>query len=208
MSTEDIKPTTRMLRAAGAGDPGEAEELLPLVYEELRSLARSKLQKEAPGQTLQPTALVHEAYLRLVGNEDPGWDGKGHFFGAAASAMRQIPVERARRKGADKRGGGRRRMPLDPIDPISEPPSDSCQTTTAPTCTARCSSSTQDHVWVIMTRAVSWIRMTLTSSTSATQDPMAGRLALSVNPVCRIRESTSLTCCVHSTLSVEMGIRL
>lgn len=124
MSKEYLKPTTLMLRAAGAGEPGAAEELLPLVYEELRSLARSKLLKEAPGQTLQPTALVHEAYLRLVGNEDPGWDGKGHFFGAAASAMRQILVERARRKRADKRGGGRRKVPLDPIEPLSEPPSD------------------------------------------------------------------------------------
>jgi RNA polymerase sigma factor (TIGR02999 family) len=113
-----------MLRAAGDGNPEAAQELLPLVYEELRSLARVRLQKEGPGQTLQPTALVHEAYLRLVGNDDPGWDGRGHFFGAAARAMRQILVERARRKGADKRGGGRHRVAIDPVEPMAEPPSD------------------------------------------------------------------------------------
>ncbi len=95
-----------------------------MVYEELRSLAKAKLRNELPGQTLQPTALVHEAYLRLVGSDDPGWDGRGHFFASAALAMRRILVERARRKGAKKRGGDIRRIASDPIEPSFEPPSD------------------------------------------------------------------------------------
>lgn len=99
--------------ARDAADPRAAEELLPLVYDELRALARARLAAEAPGRTLQATALVHEAYMRLVGNEDPGWNGRGHFFGAAALAMRRILVEEARRRGRLKRGGGRGRRALD-----------------------------------------------------------------------------------------------
>ena len=87
-----------------------AAELLPVVYEELRRLAAALSARLPPGQTLQPTALVHEAYLRLVGEQDPGWNGRRHFFGAAARAMRNILVEQARRKGAHKRGGGGRRV--------------------------------------------------------------------------------------------------
>ena len=91
-----------------------ASELLPLVYDELRKLAARKLAQERPGQTLQATALVHEAYLRLVGGPPPnGWDGRGHFFAAAAEAMRRILVEAARRRKAEKRGGGRGRAELD-----------------------------------------------------------------------------------------------
>ena len=97
---------TRILSAAAAGDPRAAAELLPLVYEELRKLAAARLAEEKPGQTLQATALVHEAYLRLVGNDQP-WNGRGHFFAAAAEAMRRILVENARRKGTEKLGGGR-----------------------------------------------------------------------------------------------------
>src|SRR3954447_17543258 len=90
---------TRILSAAAAGDPHAAEQLLPLVYDELRKLAARRLADEKPGQTLQATALVHEAYLRLVGSEDArSWDGRGHFFGAAAEAMRRVLVENARRK--------------------------------------------------------------------------------------------------------------
>lgn len=89
-----------------------AAELLPQVYRELRALAESRLRRLPPGQTLQPTALVHEAYMRLVGNADPGWNGRGHFFGAAAKAMRNILVDEARRKGANKRGGDRLRVDL------------------------------------------------------------------------------------------------
>ncbi|WP_169977806.1 ECF-type sigma factor [Tautonia rosea] len=101
-----------------------AAELLPAVYAELRRLAGSLSGRLAPGQTLQPTALVHEAYLRLVGNRDPGWNGRRHFFGAAARAMRDILVEQARRKGARKRGGNARRVELAEGLAIIEPPAD------------------------------------------------------------------------------------
>ncbi|MHC5024817.1 MAG: ECF-type sigma factor [Planctomycetota bacterium] len=101
---------TALLAALGSGDRKVAGDLLPLVYEELRRLARSRLARLAPGQTLQATALVHEAYLRLVGRDDPAWDGRGHFFGAAARAMRDILVEQARRKSRRRHGGDRRRV--------------------------------------------------------------------------------------------------
>ena len=105
---------TRILSAIEQGDPTAAEQLLPLVYDELRKLAARQLAQEKPGQTLQATALVHEAYLRLVGAETAQpWDGRGHFFAAAAEAMRRILINRARDKGRQKRGGGRRRLDLD-----------------------------------------------------------------------------------------------
>jgi RNA polymerase sigma factor (TIGR02999 family) len=104
---------TVLLDAAAAGDRRAAADLLPLVYDELRKLAAVRLATEPSGHTLQPTALVHEAYLRLVGPADSAkWDGRGHFFGAAAEAMRRILVDHARRKHRDKRGGGRRRVDL------------------------------------------------------------------------------------------------
>jgi RNA polymerase sigma factor (TIGR02999 family) len=104
----------RILSAVEQGDPSAAAQLLPLVYDELRQLAAQKLAQEAPGQTLQPTALVHEAYLRLVDVEQAQhWNSRGHFFAAAAEAMRRILVENARRKGSRKRGGCRTREPLD-----------------------------------------------------------------------------------------------
>jgi RNA polymerase sigma factor (TIGR02999 family) len=107
---------TRILNAAARGDPGAAGELLPLVYAELRKLAAQRMSRESPGQTLQPTALVHEGYLRLVGaDEARQWDGRGHFFAAAAEAMRRILVERARRKATAKHGGGLRRIDLDQL---------------------------------------------------------------------------------------------
>ena len=124
MCGDDSKPVTRVLRAAAEGDPGAAEKLLPLVYEELRNLARSRLRRLPPGQTLQPTALVHEAYMRVVGTDDPGWDGRGHFFAAAAQAMRNILVEQARRKMLLKRGGDRRRVDIEKVEPSLEPPSE------------------------------------------------------------------------------------
>jgi RNA polymerase sigma factor (TIGR02999 family) len=108
-----MSEVTRILSAIEQGDPQAAGQLLPLVYDELRKLAAQKLAHEAPGQTLQPTALVHEAYLRLVA-EEPRWDSRGHFFAAAAEAMRRILVEAARRKQRLKRGGGRAPQPLDP----------------------------------------------------------------------------------------------
>jgi RNA polymerase sigma factor (TIGR02999 family) len=107
------------------GDAHAAGELVPLVYEELRRLAAQKLAHETPGQTLQPTALVHEAYLRLVDEgEVQHWDSRGHFFAAAAEAMRRILVEHARRKQALKYGGGRRRLPLAEFHRITESPED------------------------------------------------------------------------------------
>ena len=112
---------TRVLQELGEGRRS-SEELLPLVYEELRALARSRMAREVPGQTLQATALVHEAYLRLVGDADPGWNGRGHFFGAAALAMRRILVEQARRKGRLKHGGGQRRLDVDDAVLAIEPP--------------------------------------------------------------------------------------
>src|SRR5258706_4675222 len=113
-----MSQVTRILSAIEAGDNRAAEELLPLVYDELRRLAAAKLAQEKPGQTLQATALVHEAYLRLVRDLVPGprplapaaWNGRGHFFGAAAEAMRRILVEQARRKQATKRGGQQQRI--------------------------------------------------------------------------------------------------
>jgi RNA polymerase sigma factor (TIGR02999 family) len=102
---------TRLLDAATAGDRRAAADLLPLVYEELRKLAAARMAAESPGHTLQPTALVHEAYLRLIGPADRDrWENRGHFFAAAAEAMRRILVEAARRKQADKHGGGRLRV--------------------------------------------------------------------------------------------------
>jgi RNA polymerase sigma factor (TIGR02999 family) len=104
---------TRILNAIVGGDACAADELLPLVYEELRLLAAQRLFRERPGLTLQATALVHEAYLRLVGSENAGWDCRGHFFAAAAEAMRRILVEDARRKESQRHGGQYNRIPLD-----------------------------------------------------------------------------------------------
>lgn len=99
-----------------AGDPHAAAELLPLVYEELRKLAAQKLAREAPGQTLQATALVHEAWLRLGGDDQPAWDNRGHFFAAAAEAMRRILIDNARRKQSLRHGGGAVRVNLDALE--------------------------------------------------------------------------------------------
>src|SRR6478609_8132196 len=112
---------TRLLDAARHGDRRAAAELLPLVYEELRKLAAAKVAREKPGQTLDATALVHEAYLRLVGDQQ--FDGRGHFFAAAAEAMRRILVEAARRKGRHRHGGGRRRVEL-ADSPAAAPPAE------------------------------------------------------------------------------------
>jgi RNA polymerase sigma factor (TIGR02999 family) len=107
---------TEVLKAVHRGDAKAAAQLLPLVYEELRRLAADRLAREPPGQTLQPTALVHEAYLRLVGTGDePCWDNRAHFFGAAAEAMRRILIDAARRKRTPKHGGDRVREPLDDL---------------------------------------------------------------------------------------------
>src|SRR5215470_6956883 len=109
-----MSEVTRVLSAMEEGDPHAAEQLLPLVYDELRKLAAARLAQEKPGQTLDATALVHEAYLRLVeGDHAQHWDSRGHFFAAAAEAMRRILIDRARRKRRPKHGGGRGRVSLD-----------------------------------------------------------------------------------------------
>jgi RNA polymerase sigma factor (TIGR02999 family) len=115
-----MSDVTRILSAVEKGEAGAAEQLLPLVYDELRKLAAKRLAQEKPGQTLQATALVHEAYLRLVGTADPGWDSRGHFFATAAEAMRRILVDRARDRRRLKRGGSRRRQDLD-LDALTAP---------------------------------------------------------------------------------------
>ena len=116
-----MSEVTRILSAIEKGDSHAAEKLLPLVYDELRKLAAQKLAQEKPGQTLQATALVHEAYMRLVANEETAgreqrWDSRGHFFAAAAEAMRRILIDRAREKRSKKRGGGRKKLDIDAID--------------------------------------------------------------------------------------------
>jgi len=114
-----MSDVTGILNAIQRGDAKATDELLPLVYEELRLLAARKLSHEPPGQTLQATALVHEAYLRLVGDASRGWDSRGHFFVAAAEAMRRILVENARRKKSVKRGGNCHRLDLDDTEPAA-----------------------------------------------------------------------------------------
>ncbi|MBN2128253.1 MAG: sigma-70 family RNA polymerase sigma factor [Sedimentisphaerales bacterium] len=115
-----MSDVTRILNAIERGDEKATDELLPLVYEELRVLAAQKLSKEIPGQTLQATALVHEAYLRLVGDEPRSWDNRGHFFAAAAEAMRRILIDNARRKKSAKHGGHRHRLGLTGVEPAAE----------------------------------------------------------------------------------------
>lgn len=119
-----MSDVTRILSAIEAGDPHAAEKLLPLIYDELRKLAAVKLSQENPGQTLQATALVHEAYLRLVDvDRAQHWDSRGHFFGAAAEAMRRILVESARHKQTQKAGKEWQRLELSDVEPASRPPS-------------------------------------------------------------------------------------
>jgi RNA polymerase sigma factor (TIGR02999 family) len=124
MSLPGDSQISAVLQAAQAGDRQAAADLLPLVYAELRQLARTRLAREAPGQTLTPTALVHEAYLRVAGDSQVSWEGRRHFFFAAARAMREILVEQARRKAGPKQGGDRRRQDLDDACAVLEPPSD------------------------------------------------------------------------------------
>ena len=115
-----MKDVTRLLEKIERGDPQAADELLPLVYGELRRLAAQKMARESPGHTLQPTALVHEAWLRISGNERSKWNGRDHFFAAAAEAMRRILIENARRKLALRHGGGRRRLEIEDLEIASE----------------------------------------------------------------------------------------
>jgi RNA polymerase sigma factor (TIGR02999 family) len=120
-----MEDATRLMNASAQGDPQAAAELLPLVYDELRRLAALKLAREAPGQTLEATALVHEAFLRLVGDSQDAWDNRRHFFAAAAEAMRRILIEQARRKGRTRHGGGKTRCDLgEALAPLLPPPDD------------------------------------------------------------------------------------
>ena len=121
-----MSDVTQLLKAIDAGDPKAAGELLPLIYDELRRLAAAKMAQEKSGQTLQATALVHEAWLRLGGNDAPSFQNRAHFFGAAAEAMRRILIERARRRVAAKRGAGSERVDLDEIE-IPSPAADDDQ---------------------------------------------------------------------------------
>jgi RNA polymerase sigma factor (TIGR02999 family) len=111
-----MSDVTRILERVEHGDPKAAEELLPLVYDELRKLAAHRMANEAPGQTLQPNALVHEAWLRLADSPAQGWNSRNHFFMAAAEAMRRILIERARQKSRIKRGGDHQPVPLEDLD--------------------------------------------------------------------------------------------
>jgi RNA polymerase sigma factor (TIGR02999 family) len=124
MSSESVQPITELLQAAQAGDAGAAERLMAIVYEQLHQLARARMAHLPPGQTLQPTALVHEVYLRLTDKTDITWESRQHFFFAAARAMRDILVEQARRKAGPVRGGGRRREELDEACAVLEPPAE------------------------------------------------------------------------------------
>ena len=120
-----MREVTQILNAMAEGDPSAASQLLPLVYDELRKLAAHRLAHQTPGQTLQPTALVHEAYLRLVGGNIQGpWEGRDHFYFACAEAMRHILVDNARHRQTIKHGGGRRRVPLEEFHRVAESPED------------------------------------------------------------------------------------
>jgi RNA polymerase sigma factor (TIGR02999 family) len=119
-----MNDVTRILNAIEQGDIRDVDKLLPLVYEELRLLAAQKFSQERPGQTLQATALVHEVYIRLIGDQEHNWKGCGHFFKAAAEAMRRILIDNARRKQRLKRGGNRHRVDLEKLDLVIESPSD------------------------------------------------------------------------------------
>ncbi len=118
-----VSDVTRVIEAVQRGDPRAADELLPLVYEELRKLAASKMANEAAGNTLQPTALVHEAWMRLVGNDNPKFAGRAHFFAAAAEAMRRILIDRARHKRALRHGGGQVRVDIQQLE-LASPDAD------------------------------------------------------------------------------------
>src|SRR6516162_6266220 len=121
---ESTGQVTQILDAIGAGDKHAAEALLPLVYDELRRLAAARMAREAPGQTLQATALVHEVWLKLAGSDRQQWRGRAHFFGAAAEAMRRILIENARRKAAARHGGGEARLDINQIEIATTAPDD------------------------------------------------------------------------------------
>src|SRR3974377_420635 len=116
---ESAEAVTKILEAVGAGDKHAAEELLPLVYDELRRLATSRMAQQPPGQTLQATALVHEAWLKLVGSGRQHWESRRHFFSAAAEAMRHILIDRTRKRQSERHGGGQQRVDIDEIEVVA-----------------------------------------------------------------------------------------
>jgi RNA polymerase sigma factor (TIGR02999 family) len=124
MQSPADRSLTALVQAAGRGDEAAAGQLLPLVYGELRAMARARMAYQRPGATLQTTALVHEAYLKLMGSGDPGWEERRHFFGAASQAMRQILVDQPRRKARPKHGGDRKRLDVDSTPVLIEPPTE------------------------------------------------------------------------------------
>jgi len=124
MPCESVERVTQLLRSAQAGDAAAADQLLAVVYEQLHQLARARMAHLPPGQTLQPTAMVHELYMRLTDKSEFSWESRHHFFLAAARAMRDILVEQARRKAGPERGGGRRRRELDEACAVVEPPAE------------------------------------------------------------------------------------
>jgi RNA polymerase sigma factor (TIGR02999 family) len=146
-----MNEVTQLLNAIAGGDPNAASQILPLIYDALRKLAAQKLAGEKPGQTLQPTALVHEAYLRLVGDsQGPHWKGRGHFFAAAAEAMRHILVDNARRRRRVKHGGGRQRVPLD--DAVPAPPASADDLLALDEALARLAAEDQEAARVVQLR--------------------------------------------------------
>jgi RNA polymerase sigma factor (TIGR02999 family) len=145
-----VSDVTQILNAAAAGDPRAAAELLPLVYDELRKLAAARMAAELPEHTLQPTALVHEAYLRLLGSDSEAqWNGRGHFFAAAAEAMRRILVEAARRKQRARHGGGRLRLTFAGLDVPADP---ACEDVTA-------LSEALDHLAAVNAQAADLVKL-------------------------------------------------
>jgi len=170
-----MSEVTQILDAIQHSKSGATEELLLLVYEELRQLAAYKLANEAPGQTLQPTALVHEAYLRLVGSgHAQQWDGRGHFFGAAAEAMRRILVDRAREKQALKRGGNLQRVGIDSVDLALPMPEDELLVV----------DETLDRLSMVDTRAAEVVKLCF--FVGLTQEEAARELGISVSTAERL----------------------
>jgi RNA polymerase sigma factor (TIGR02999 family) len=170
-----MSQVTQILEAIQRGQSQATDELLPLVYQELRRLAAHKMANEAPGHTLQPTALVHEAYLRLVGaNQPQQWEGRGHFFAAAAEAMRRILVDRAREKKALKRGGDLDRVDIDAVELLSPMPDDELLAL----------DEALDRLATVDTRATELVKLCF--FVGLTQDEAARELSVSVSTAERI----------------------
>ena len=170
-----MSQVTQLLEAIQQGQSRATEELLPLIYQELRRLAAHRMANEAPGHTLQPTALVHEAYLRLVGGSQPKqWEGRGHFFAAAAEAMRRILVDRAREKKALKRGGHLERVDLEAVELLSPVPDDELLAL----------DEALDRLATVDTRAAELVKLCF--FVGLTQEEAAGELGISLSTAERV----------------------